>query len=130
MITAAKNQNYEEFFNREIVFRKARCYPPYSDIIQLVFSGKDEQVVVDIAETWQRILIDSLGKDGGKVLPHGGFFAGGSRDIYKENILIKCPKGKRYEYLGIIEGLKKESNTGKSKFNVVVDINPYSMWRN
>lgn len=130
VITAAKNQNYEEFFNREIVFRKARCYPPYSDIIQLVFSGKDEQVVVDIAETWQRILIDSLGKDGGKVLPHGGFFAGGSRDIYKENILIKCPKGKRYEYLGIIEGLKKESNTGKSKFNVVVDINPYSMWRN
>jgi primosomal protein N' (replication factor Y) len=40
-IEAAKNQDFKAFYNKEIVFRKALIYPPFSRIILLKISGKD-----------------------------------------------------------------------------------------
>ncbi|MDO9565155.1 MAG: primosomal protein N' [Candidatus Desulfaltia sp.] len=40
-IEAAKNQDFKAFYNKEIVFRKALNYPPFSRIILLKISGKD-----------------------------------------------------------------------------------------
>ena len=42
-ILAAKNQDYETFYNREIHMRKSLCYPPFSRIVQLKISGKDKE---------------------------------------------------------------------------------------
>ncbi len=40
-IRAAKKQDYNEFYNQEIVFRNSLKYPPYSRIILLKISGTD-----------------------------------------------------------------------------------------
>jgi primosomal protein N' (replication factor Y) len=40
-IQTAKNQDYEEFFTREIKFRQALLYPPFCRIVRLVFRGPD-----------------------------------------------------------------------------------------
>lgn len=40
-IEAAKNQEIKAFYNKEIIFRKALNYPPFSRIILLKISGKD-----------------------------------------------------------------------------------------
>jgi len=40
-IQTAKNQDYEEFFTREIKFRQALVYPPFCRIVRLVFRGPD-----------------------------------------------------------------------------------------
>jgi len=40
-IQTAKNQDYEEFFTREIKFRQALNYPPFCRIIRLVFRGRE-----------------------------------------------------------------------------------------
>jgi primosomal protein N' (replication factor Y) len=40
-IQTAKNQDYEEFFTREIKFRQALLYPPFCRIVRLVFRGSD-----------------------------------------------------------------------------------------
>ncbi len=40
-IEASRNQDYLEFFDQEIAFRKALMYPPFSRMIQLKISGKD-----------------------------------------------------------------------------------------
>ena len=40
-IQTAKNQDYEEFFAREIKFRQALVYPPFCRIIRIVFRGTD-----------------------------------------------------------------------------------------
>ncbi len=42
-IIAAKNQDYAAFYEQEIELRKALNYPPFSRIIQLRISGKEEE---------------------------------------------------------------------------------------
>jgi primosomal protein N' (replication factor Y) len=41
-IVAAKDQDFESFYNQELTFRKALGYPPFSRMIQLKISGKDK----------------------------------------------------------------------------------------
>jgi primosomal protein N' (replication factor Y) len=41
IIQTAKKQNYEDFFNYEIQFRKNLNYPPYARLIQLTIAGVD-----------------------------------------------------------------------------------------
>lgn len=40
-IVAAQHQDFIQFYNQEITFRKGLLYPPYTRIIQLKISGKD-----------------------------------------------------------------------------------------
>lgn len=42
-ITTAQRQDYSKFYNQEIIFRRALGYPPFSRIIQLKISGKDQK---------------------------------------------------------------------------------------
>lgn len=42
-ILAARDQNFKTFYNYEIGFRKALDYPPFSRMVQLKISGKDEE---------------------------------------------------------------------------------------
>lgn len=44
-IEASKNQDFVQFYNSEIPFRKALLYPPFSRIIQLKISGLDMEKV-------------------------------------------------------------------------------------
>ncbi|MBI4352879.1 MAG: primosomal protein N' [Candidatus Omnitrophica bacterium] len=45
-ILAAKDHDYREFYEKEIVFRKELELPPFTHLIQLVLSGKAEKEVV------------------------------------------------------------------------------------
>ena len=49
-IMSAKEQNYEKFYNSEIIMREKLNYPPFCDIIVAVFSGKDENAVKIMAK--------------------------------------------------------------------------------
>ena len=42
-ISAARNQDFNSFYQQEIDFRKALAYPPFSRMIQLKIAGKDPQ---------------------------------------------------------------------------------------
>ncbi len=42
-IITAQNQDYSKFYNQEIIFRRALNYPPFSRLIQLKISGKDQK---------------------------------------------------------------------------------------
>ncbi len=48
-ITAAKNQDFMDFFQKESAFRRELDYPPYSRIIQLRISGKDKRATANHA---------------------------------------------------------------------------------
>jgi len=43
IIQTAKKQDYDEFFNYEIQFRKNLNYPPYARLIQLTIAGADSE---------------------------------------------------------------------------------------
>jgi primosomal protein N' (replication factor Y) (superfamily II helicase) len=49
-IEAARCQDYIDFFNHEAPFRKALMYPPFTRMIQLKISGKDEKKVAQTVE--------------------------------------------------------------------------------
>jgi primosomal protein N' (replication factor Y) len=46
-ITASRNNNYEEFYNQEIVYRKAMGMPPFYRLLRLVVRGREEKKVYD-----------------------------------------------------------------------------------
>lgn len=48
-ISAAKDQNFISFYKQEINFRKTLNFPPFSRMIQLKISGKDQQLTKDYA---------------------------------------------------------------------------------
>jgi len=48
-IQTAKNQDYEEFFIREIKFRENLLYPPFCRIVRLVFRGSNSKKLFDSA---------------------------------------------------------------------------------
>ncbi len=49
-IRAARDQDFEAFYEKEIGFRKALCYPPLARMIQLRISGRDPQRTRQAAE--------------------------------------------------------------------------------
>src|SRR5204863_271447 len=40
-LVCARDQNYEEFYSREIVFRRTMHYPPFSALINILIHDKD-----------------------------------------------------------------------------------------
>lgn len=44
-ILASRNHDYEKFFQDELIIRKEFSYPPFTNLILLNFSGKDEKTV-------------------------------------------------------------------------------------
>lgn len=46
VIEAAKEQNYQKFYDEEIKMRKEFGYPPFSQVIRLIVSGVDEERVI------------------------------------------------------------------------------------
>ena len=48
-IQSASRQDYEGFYHQEIMLRREFNYPPFVRLIQVTFSGKDEQEVSDTA---------------------------------------------------------------------------------
>jgi primosomal protein N' (replication factor Y) len=50
-IQTAKNQDYAEFFAREIRFREALFYPPFCRIVRLVFRGTNEDRLMEQAQS-------------------------------------------------------------------------------
>lgn len=56
ILQAVKNQDYEEFFEQEIAFRKEFSYPPFTDIILFEIVGLNLSIVKAEAERLYQIL--------------------------------------------------------------------------
>lgn len=53
-IRMAAAQDYRAFYRRESAYRKSALYPPYTEIVRIVYSGKEEQAVQAAAEADER----------------------------------------------------------------------------
>ncbi len=127
-IVQAAKQNYEDFYLREIQLRKLLNYPPYCDLFEIIFAGQEEKKVIDAAKHCEKRLKEALEEEDNK-----NIFTPKPAPIYKlgENfryhILIKCPKGRRNKYALEIDKIRKEvSMNKKNKYNMYIDVNPYS----
>lgn len=124
----AADQNYEEFYITEIQMRRYMGYPPYSDLFQVVFTSKDDEAAFKGAEDWYRRMKNLMTPDDAKnILMPQQAYLGKIKDVYRYSMLVKCPRGKRAEYTGMMEKLRGEDRKKRKKnYTAVVDINPYS----
>ena len=123
-IKAAAEHDYEGFCREELRLRKLMSYPPYYDLIRLIFSGDDEKQVAKEAGGWYESLNEMI---------HTGFIyrpqpapVNKIKETYRYHMMIKCPRGRRGLFLGALDKLNRENNNSKTRVNVGIDINPYS----
>ena len=59
LIKAVKNQDYSQFFKKELMNLKNLHYPPFYDLIQIVISAKDKKILEKETEKIKSYFIDS-----------------------------------------------------------------------
>ena len=123
IIELASKQDYKEFYNQEILTRKAMKYPPFCDICMVVTSSSDREVsessareirenIVSEINTNNDIKVSILGPIPASVMKVNG--------KYRYRMLIKCNNTKKFrDFLRKCIDIKK-----KGDLSVFVDINP------
>ena len=126
-ITEAASHNYEGFYGKEIGIREMLCYPPYSDLIMVNFTSEDEKLAIDCSVRCKNYMERALGDDLAKQILQPRIsqnFKG--KDAYRYYIFIKCPKGKRNEYVYYLNSFNNILVKERIDCNMDLDINPYS----
>ncbi len=125
-ILAACEQSYEVFYQNEIENRKRLLYPPFSQLISIVVSARNENMAAKAASDLSEMLQ-------GKLAPNCRLYGPGPAPVAKI-------KG-RYRYLLVIKGinlakqarlwrtLRKEfeKGPGRNEISFVFDIAPESL---
>ena len=137
-IMAASKYDYKGYFNSEADFRKVMGYPPYSDLILVEFTHKDERVAEKVADEFYSFITEKAVVDSGdavfspRISKH---FKGTSGDASRFYVLIKCLRDektgkrrltKRNSYLAAITLFIERYINNKGEASIQVDVNPYS----
>lgn len=126
-VTFAARQDYEGFYETEIKLRQYMGYPPYSDLFQIMFTADEAEAALKGAWDWHDRLVDAMDpNERGNVFDPQEAYMSRIKDTYRYSMLIKCPKGRRREYTGLIEQIREDDRKRKNRYNAVADINPYS----
>ncbi|HDP69943.1 MAG TPA: primosomal protein N' [Actinobacteria bacterium] len=62
-ISAVKKYTYDEFYKEEIEIRKELDYPPFSELVNIIFSGKEEKCVMKEAHLFNKRLDEIKDKE-------------------------------------------------------------------
>ncbi len=122
-ITFAARQNYELFYKKEMEMRKLTYFPPYSYLVSISITSKDEDLCIETIFTLSKMLSTSFGDSAvvlGPITPYIPF----DGEKYKRQILIK------YTNQQLIHStLKKilESLSSKQSINVIINFDPYDL---
>lgn len=127
-IVHAKNHDYKGFYKDEIRLRRAMWYPPFCDLVTILFCGPDEEAVAAYAKSTAEEIGAMLEKSGQKTLMLGPAVSSVSKikDKYRYRIVIKCECADGLNDI-LRYAVDKEPKDGKSRFiSVSVDKNPNS----
>ena len=131
IICLAQKQDFEGFYNNEIIIRKALVYPPYCDMCVIGFTGENEIKVLNCSRDFLARFRDKLEIDytAQKVIVLGPLPARISKmnNKYRYRIIVKCKNNKKFREL-ISEMLITFGKEGRySDITVSADINPENM---
>jgi primosomal protein N' (replication factor Y) len=130
-IEAARRQDYTNFFDHEAPFRKALMYPPFTRMIQLKISGRDEQKVartVELAADVLRQLLSAAPKIRETVQILGPIEASIHRisSRFRWQILIKSTSSIHISRL--VNAMRiHPSIKGVKQVTIAIDVDPYSL---
>jgi len=114
------SMDYESFYRNELEDRKELCYPPFSNVVNIVISGKNEdKVKKDIKELFAEI--SKAIKIGSSVLGPAPAPFYKINLFYRQHIMIKSKdiEGLSEKLAGILKKFKKFSEN-----RIIVDVDP------
>lgn len=126
VIQAAAEQDYDKFYRREEFVRKAALYPPFSDLFLFVISDEDEEKCMVAAKKCCDWFTRRLGKEYMVMSPCKAPVAR-QLGLYRYQVLVKAPMGKRQECSLAAAAFRKKFEEGKGMARLLtMDINPFS----
>jgi primosomal protein N' (replication factor Y) len=120
-IVLGSQQNYKQFYLREMNERKTLQYPPYTYLARFELSSTDQENVDEIALELHQLLVDQLGSMAsviGPNIPYPEYFAG----FFRRRVLIKY---KDYQDLYTRLNSLYELLVTKKQVKINFNIDPY-----
>lgn len=130
VISMAAAQDYEKFYNSEILVRKAMLYPPFADICMAGFVSDSHAGVIKASNSFMNMLVkrakESFSQLPLRILGPSPAYIAKVSGKYRYKIIIKCRNSKTFrallsETLTEFNSVKENKNT-----TVYVDINALS----
>ena len=122
-ITMAARQDYEIFYKKEMLMRKAQKYPPYTYLASITISGKNEDNVINNAYRIVDMLNDEL-KEEVTVLGPSTPFVPYVGNAHIREVLVK------YIHPDLVRKTFKKllsSNHFKGAITISINIDPYNL---
>ena len=112
--------DYESFYGQELASRKELCYPPFSNLINIIISGKEEnRVKKDIKELFAKISKDI--RNGSSILGPAPAPFYKINLFYRWHIIIKS-KNMGYSSKILSEILKRFKKFDENR--IIIDVDP------
>ena len=120
--------NYEDFYREELSVRKIMWYPPFCQIVSVIFSGANEQSVSKCAKFFAKSLAPlSDIKQKTQVLGPIPAYVSKVKNKYIYRLLIKCENCDDISDILINAQEKCRKNANYENITVVIDKNPNSL---
>ncbi|MBR3815481.1 MAG: primosomal protein N' [Clostridia bacterium] len=131
IIQFAQRQDFESFYNSEIVIRKALVYPPYCDLCVMTFSSEKEVSALNCSREFLSELENKLKNDykETKVIILGPMPPRISKisNKYRYRIIIKCKNNKKFRSLVSELLIQFGKNSRFADVTLTADINPENL---
>ncbi len=125
-IQTAAEGDYDRFYQNELTLRRITGYPPFTDILRLVFTGPDEKAVLDAAiRVCTRITASGVPAEG-EVFPPQPAYMARFNEMFRYHVVIKCSPERTGLYLSLMEGIQTEFSEKNASIRMVPERNPYS----
>lgn len=120
------NNKRQEFYKKELAIRKARNYPPFSRLLNIIISGKNEEKVKRISVKLSSFLDDYSDKFSEK-LEAAPAALNKIRNKHRWQLIIKFKNTRSREY--IIQLIEKifMKNNNVEEIEIRIDVDPYQM---
>ena len=94
VLKAVASNDYEGFYNSQIIEREQFSYPPFSRLIKLTIKHKQPEIINQVSAQFSQLLKRQLGA---RVLGPETPFVSKIKNYYLRNILVKMEKDKDNE---------------------------------
>jgi primosomal protein N' (replication factor Y) len=124
VLAHAAAQDFEEFYEREIRYRRALRYPPLSALVKLVIADREEHR----AYRWAEIVGDALRAAAGEKLQIGGPGPAPIERLngrFRQQILVRAAGRRRL--IAAVDRALGVVGTAVPRRALTVDVDPYSM---
>lgn len=127
-IVTAANQDYESFYSEEMNYRSMMGYPPASQLLAVLLTGKDEKYL-DVAAGYLKQYAQKVQKDEGlTMIGPASPFVGKVNDVFRRVIYMKHEEESLLVWMKDRMEQYIEMNSGFNSLRVQFDFNPVNVF--